>query len=90
MTETTLTQKDSSRESIVPEVNEIFTLYYRKGSSVQTINFAVLNTENLPIKEFFTKAIERGRKHCELMRFAFIQVRPLVTDLDWEESKMPL
>ncbi len=33
------------------------------------------------------QAIIRARKHCEIMQLTFLLVRPLIVDLDWQETQ---
>lgn len=57
----------------------IWTLYYMYGSSS-------------PISKQFTfdgnlqEAMMRGRKHCSVMRYRFVRVRPALVDLDHQEE----
>lgn len=58
----------------------IWTLYYMYGSSS-------------PISKLFTfdgnlqDATVRGRKHCSIMRYKFVRVRPALVDLDHQEEQ---
>lgn len=67
---------------VIKEVREdrerVYILYYRKGNEVLTKHFLFKG----PLKG----AIERGRRHCNLMGYVCMFVRPFIIDLEHQEN----
>ena len=55
-------------------------LYYRYGNIPQVVKAFRLDGTT-------KDAILRARKHCEIMGFKYILVRPMVVDLDFQEEQ---
>ena len=53
-------------------------LYYRFGNVPQL-------TKGFRLDGGIQEAINRGRKHCDLMDYKFLLVRPMVVNLDYQE-----
>ena len=58
-----------------------YTLYYRQGNNPhpQQLTF-MLNSPKLQ------DAVRRAQRHCEVMNYRFVSVKPTVVDLDREEN----
>jgi hypothetical protein len=84
--ETALSEELTNSNTDAP----IFTLAYRKGNDILQMNFIYQNEDNSPPDKHFQKAIARGKRHCEIMRYRFLYCRPFITDLDVEEKRMSL
>jgi len=57
-----------------------FTLFFRVGANPypQSVNFNFSGT--------FRDAIVRAQKHCEIMNYRFVSVRPAIIDMDEVEK----
>ena len=77
----TLTSNNSS-PTAPPSIDlkDIYILYYREGVHVHLTKFFLF-------KGPLQKALERAKKHCELMNYRCLFVRPFLSDLIDEEKK---
>lgn len=59
-----------------------YTLFYRHGSNPypQTLNFLHSSADVRGV------IYERCKRHCEVMGYRFVSVRPTIVDLDKEEN----
>ena len=57
-----------------------FILYYHFRAA-KPLDLVFTFDGNLP------EAIERGKKHCTVMNYRFIKVRPFIVDLDEREAR---
>ena len=71
ITAETLTKLDKPRTYIL--------YFHHKASAPQTKVFEFTGT--------FFEAIDRGKKHCELMNYRFIKVRPFIVSFDEQEKR---
>ncbi len=71
-----------STTSLISNNKTPYLLYYRQGSNPQP-QFFVFYHESNEIR----KVVERIKKHCELMNLRFVNVRPLIVDLDETELR---
>lgn len=67
-------------ENLNEELPSLYTLYYRNGSSILTRNFQIIGD--------IRTAEARGKGHCEKMRFRFLYVSHLISDLDIIEKRI--
>lgn len=65
--------------AIPPPFNTLYTLFYRKGNDPTCI-------KNFIYQGSLADASKRGQHHCELLGYEFIYVKPLVTNLDFDEQ----
>lgn len=59
--------------------NNIYTLYFRHGMNANCSKGFYFNGD-------IRAAIQRAMKHCDAMGYKYVFVRPLVADIDSEES----
>ncbi len=59
----------------------LYTLYFREGRNPHP-QFSFFN---LPTRDM-KMVTERAKKHCEIMNYRFVYVRPAIIDLDKEEN----
>ncbi len=72
-------------------LSDVFSMYYRKGNDVLNLQFQCKRpSSDCPPREHFRIAVERAKRHCDMMRYKFLWARPFVVDLDEEEKRMPL
>ena len=74
---------DSTAPTIAPLTKEkeprFWTLWYRFG----TVPIA---TKSFQFDGNLEQATIRARKHCEIMRYRYVFVRPMMVDLEYQES----
>lgn len=70
--------ENSSKQTRIP-----YTLYYRQGSNPHS-QFLVFN--HSAVADIHS-IVERAKRHCEIMNYRFVSVRPLVIDLDAAERR---
>jgi hypothetical protein len=63
-----------------PRIEIIYTFMFLKGPQVLHKNFKW--NDNL------SSAIERAKKHCQIMRVRFLFCSPMIADLTLDESRM--
>jgi hypothetical protein len=66
----------------IPNAKSLYVLYYRQGANPSYMQKWFEFSGNL------TEAINRGRKHCEIMNMRFLSVRPFLSDLETEEKSL--
>lgn len=64
----------------VPVKESTYILFYRHGMNPQCQKGFKLNGD-------LRAAVDRAKKHCEVMGYRYIFVRPLVCDLEAEEKQ---
>lgn len=69
---------------------ELFILSYRKGGDILHLYFRHPNKDGLAARDYFRTAIERAKRHCEIMRYRFLFCSSYITDLDAEEKRMAM
>lgn len=69
----------STQGAIPPKV--LYTLYYRQGSNPhpQFTSFFMSSVD-------MQQVTQRAKRHCEVMNYRFVYVRPAIIDLDKEEN----
>lgn len=65
-----------------PSSEIAYVLFYRQGSNPHP-QFFVFNYPSGDIR----RVVDRAKKHCELMNYRFVNVRPFVVDMDAAEAK---
>jgi hypothetical protein len=68
----------SPRSFKAVNLDEVWVLYYRHGMSVN-------NMKMFHLKGTMREARARAERHCAIMGYRFTFLRPLITDIDYEE-----
>lgn len=62
------------------EPSVLYTMMFLQGNQVRHKNFLWAGS--------LSNAIERAKKHCQIMRVRFLYCSPMVSDLSLDESRM--
>jgi hypothetical protein len=74
------TSEDRLNDLEVKVNRRLYILYYRFRSSIPF-------SKVFPFDGPLVGAAERGKKHCELMGYSFVIVRPFIVDLEHQEKR---
>lgn len=69
-----------AKEFPQPFKTNIWILFYRQGSNMEQKIFQLTDATII-------QAAERGKEHCRLMSYSYQYVKPLISDLEFDESK---
>ena len=73
------TSTKTSPAQVLPQI--LYSLYYRQGNNPHPqFTFFYLPATDMQ------KVTARAKRHCEVMNYRFVYVRPAIVDLDKEEN----
>jgi hypothetical protein len=72
-------QLPAAQSCLPPDLKKCWTIFYRHG-----VNATL--TKNFFFDGKMHEAIERAQKHCGIMGYKYIFVRPMLCDIDYEEG----
>ena len=73
------TTKLAIASKVVPESKNMYILFYRHGMNPQCTKGFYCNGD-------IKAAVQRAQRHCEIMGYRYIFVRPFVSDIEEEEK----